>query len=105
LCPEYVAATQQVLAKLLIIINFAVENNVHAAVFVGQRLVTAAQVDNRETTKSETNRTGDEISVVVWAAVTNRVRHALDESRRNASLRMKEKFAADSAHLGFALKE
>jgi hypothetical protein len=104
LCPEYMAAAEQVLAKLLVVVNFAVENNVDAAVLIRQWLVTAAEVNNGEAAKAKANRTVDEISVVVWAAMADCVRHALDESRRNTSPMIKEKFSADSAHLGFASK-
>ncbi len=80
---ENMAVPHQVSAKLVVIVNFAVKDDVNAPVFVGQWLMTTAQVNYGEPTKAEADRTRDEIATVVRATMADRVGHALDESWRN----------------------
>src|ERR1700676_1575793 len=95
---ENVAATKQVLPKLLIIVDFTVENDMNAAVFIGQRLVAAAEVNDGEATETQADRARNRVTVVIVTTMSDGVGHALDESGSDRGRRIENQFSADSAH-------
>jgi hypothetical protein len=59
---------------------------VNAAIFIGERLMSAAKVNDREAAKTEADRARDEVALIVWTTMADGVRHTLDESGRNTRL-------------------
>src|SRR5262249_58720942 len=60
--------------------------------------MSALKVDNRETPKSQTNRTGNVLSFVVGPSMRDSIRHPLDRLSINGSAGHKIVLTADSTH-------
>jgi hypothetical protein len=64
----------------------------------------ALDVDNRQPPETETERTGEEIALVVGTSVHEGLGHRLNHGRRNRLLRLEIILTADAAHEGEAQK-
>ena len=53
---EAMPARFEIGSQLTVVVDFAVEDDPHRFVFVGERLMAGAQVDDRETAKAECGR-------------------------------------------------
>src|SRR5499426_2304088 len=78
ICPKDVTMGLKLCLKLGEVVNFAVENDPNRSISIGHRLMPARKVDNRETPKSQTNRTGHILSFVVGPSMRNSIRHLFD---------------------------
>ncbi len=67
-------------AQFQIVINFAVEDHLHHAIFVGNRLMTAGNVNNTQAAHPQSNPIGDKKTFVVWPTMDNRIGHALQQA-------------------------
>src|SRR3954470_21716832 len=83
---ELVAARDEALAQLAIIVDLAVENDGVAAGLVGDGLLAAAEIDDREAPHAERAAVIEELAVVVGAAMEDGTIHrgerAADRFRR-----------------------
>src|SRR5208283_3514190 len=93
------AFAQEKCAQFLKVIDFSVENDLDRSVLIRDGLMASLKVDNREPAETQTNRTGDVVSLVVWAAMVYRVRHGLQERGRHRRLAAQHQFSADSTHI------
>jgi hypothetical protein len=70
-----VSALPKLRAQLAVVVDLAVQDDVQAAVLVGDRLVAALDVDDRQAPAAETGRTPDVEALVVGTAVRDRRGH------------------------------
>lgn len=96
---EDVATLQEVVAKFLEIVNFAIENDPDSRVLVGERLMATLEIDDGEAAETKTNIAGDIEAGVVGPAVEHGGSHGFDESGRDSGFGIKNKFSADAAHV------
>jgi hypothetical protein len=76
---EDVALRLELFAQLDEVIDLAVEDDLHGAVFVLDRLRSAGQVDDAESAVPQPDPVGHEASVAVGAAVAHGSRHAVEQ--------------------------
>jgi hypothetical protein len=98
---EPVAARLEPGAKLVEVVQLAVEDDLHRPIFVRHRLVRdVIEVDDREPTEAEADPAVgvDEHAVVVRAAVHEPVAHGHDDLGPDAA-RLEGQLAADAAHV------
>src|SRR5262249_53252417 len=88
------------LAQLAIVIDFPVKDDPYASILIGDRLMASIQVNDREPAKAETDRSRRVVTFVVGTTMFNRVRHPLQQRRRDTPARVKIKFSANPAHEG-----
>src|SRR5262249_55318673 len=88
--------------EFLIIVNLAVKNDPNGFVFVGKRLVSATQIDDRKMAETQPDRTFHVIPLVVRAAMNDCVSYLFQEIRRDLCFKVKLEFVADSTHLLFS---
>ena len=72
-----VTRRQQLFAKLLVVVDFAVEHNDFRAIFVGHGLASALKVDNRQATMRQRHEIVHIKRGVVGAAMRNTIAHQL----------------------------
>jgi hypothetical protein len=65
----------QLLPQILIVVNLAVEHDPNGPVFVRKRLVSASQIDDRESAKSKSNLSGHMEALVIGTPMNDRIRH------------------------------
>ena len=65
----------QILTQFLIVVNLSIENNPHRPVFITDRLVPCVEIDNRQSPKAKTDRSGPVVSFIVRSTVPNGIRH------------------------------
>src|SRR5580704_8991284 len=94
-----VAFAQEKGTQLLIVVDFAIENDLDRSVLIRDGLMAPLQVDDRKPAKTETYRTRDVVAVIVWPAMVDGVRHGLDEFGRHCRLIAQHQFSADSTHI------
>lgn len=82
------------------VVDFAVENDPACAVFVGDGLVSACDVDDAESAVAEADGAFDVEAFVVRPAVRDHGGHVVDESLGDGALEVEGKFSADAAHVG-----
>ena len=78
---EVVAPGDQVFPQRLVVVDLAVKNHPQCAVFVGDRLMPGAQVDNAQPSHAEGASFLDMEALVVRTTVPDPVAHAFDEFR------------------------
>ena len=74
--PEAMAASGQLAAQALVVVDLAVAHHVHVAVLVGERLGAARHVDDRQATAAEAGAASDDSPIGVRAAMPQAFRHA-----------------------------
>ena len=95
---EDVSGALEFLAQLREVVDLAIKHDPDRLVLVGHRLMTAREVDNRETTESESQAAGVEVALVVRPPVRDGRCHCAYRGRRDGSLVGKVVLAADAAH-------
>ncbi len=78
--PKHVPATAQILPQLQIVVDFAVEHDLHGAVLVGDRLPAAGDIDDAQAPHAEADRIGHEKALIVGSAVEQRVGHPMHDA-------------------------
>src|SRR5476651_2145066 len=94
-----VAFAQQKCAQFLIVIDFSVEDDLDSAVLVRDGLMASLKIDDRESAKTQSDRSRDVVPVIVRPTMVNSVRHGLHERRRHCLPATKHHFSADSTHI------
>src|SRR5216683_1133347 len=94
-------ASREPAAQLLVVVDFPVEDDHLGAVFVEDRLSTAAQVDDAEASHPETGGPLHVQSLVVWPTMLERVAHATHQRLRHRALPVPVHDACDAAHVGW----
>src|SRR5580700_782579 len=95
---EDMTPPQQIGAEFLIVINLAIEDDPDCSVFIRQRLMSGAEINDGQTAKTQPDRPSDMISLIIGTTVTNRVRHRPEQRNRHGRSTVKHEFSADSAH-------
>ena len=95
--PEPMAAGFQFAPKFAKVIDFAVIDNGGTAVFCGERLVTADQVDNLQTNGTERNVRRPVTPLLIWSAVRDGRRHRMHNGLVRTPGAMRK--ARDTTHL------
>src|SRR5262245_32692910 len=73
------------------VVNFTVERNPHAAVFIAQRLLSRSQIDDAQPPMTKSEALADVATRLVWPAMTLDVRHFLDDRlARRPSVKINE---------------
>src|SRR5260221_11644836 len=93
-----IATALQLGAELPEIVDLAIENDPDFLRTVRHGLMPSSQVDNREASEAESERTGKIIPLVIRSPMGDRPCHPGDGFRANRLLTDKVKLAADSAH-------
>src|SRR4051812_44670786 len=75
---ERVAALLELRAKLLVVIDFAVQDDDDRPVFVEKRLISRFEVDNPQPLNSEADTVVDENAARIGAAMFDRRAHPLE---------------------------
>ena len=73
------AASRQAGAQLLVVVQLAVQHDLRRAVFTGDRLLPAGDVDDAQPPHADADAVGDERPVVVGAPVHDGIRHPPDD--------------------------
>jgi hypothetical protein len=85
-------------AQFFVVVYFAVENNPHRLVFIGDGLVTGAQIDDAQSAHGETHGSFDVIALVVRSAMNDLPIHGLQHVAIGVTPGMKVVSSTDSAH-------
>src|SRR5262245_3410839 len=80
LCIELVTERDQVRREIAVIVDLAVKDHDYRSVFVEDRLFAAAEVDDTETTVSESDIVLDEITVIIRPTMRLNVGHPLNKT-------------------------
>ena len=75
---EAMALAQQLGAQLPIVVDLAVADDPLAAVLVGDRLMAAVEIDDRQATLAEDRARADMDALIVGAAMADRIQGATD---------------------------
>ncbi len=97
---EPVPAARERCADVSVVVELAVLNGPDAPVLVGERLVTALDVDDAQATDAECDAVGGVGAAVVRPAMGHRVRHPVEDPRREHRARLAPQLndSADPAH-------
>ena len=95
---ERMPAGGQLDDEFLIVVDLAVEHDGDSLVLVVERLVAAAEVDDRQAAMPEPDPGFEVEPVVVGTAMRDRVVHRDEEAARDVAARARVEDAADSAH-------
>ena len=95
---EMVAAVQQPLAQLAVIINFAVENQGDVAGFVGERLVAGFKVNNAQPPDGQRDVGQLKFAAAVRPAMEDGGRHRVDALTVRQRLKLQIEDSANSTH-------
>ena len=95
---EPVAAGEQLLAQLAVVVDLPVLDHVDRAVLVGDRLVAARHVDDRQPPRGQAHRARDHRALVVGAAVDQRRVHRLKQRPVDRTGSVQGGEPADPAH-------
>src|SRR5690349_15035922 len=95
---ETMAALQQLLSQLGIIVDFTVEQNPNGAVLVGNWLMSPGNVNYAEAAVPQSDSGGDINPGVVRPAMTQGVVHAADDFTPDHRLAFEFRDSANSAH-------
>ena len=95
---EPMAPADQLVAKFLIVINLTVEYHPYRAVFIGNRLMARAQVDDAEAPHADSARAVGVNTFIIRSAMADQVGH--HSNVINARLTVLKEEASDPAHIG-----
>src|SRR5512146_2242813 len=96
--PKHMAARLQFAPQLFKIVDFAVEHHPYGFCLIRHGLVSAAEIDDRETPEAEAERTGQEKAFVVRPSMDQRSGHSLGIVKPDRSMILKIILAANPAH-------
>ena len=98
---EVITASNELLAKLLIVIDLAVEGDDDAAILVFHRLAAALKVDDGQTTETHGDVIVHEVALVVGTAMNDAVGHVLDNGLIGWRVVIYSGKADESAHMPY----
>jgi len=97
-CLEPVTARDEVRANLREVVNLAVEDRPHRAVFVRQWLIAGREIDDAQTPVSETDPGAHVMSGGIGAAVRHHVGHRFEHVAIDGAQRVVVESSGDTAH-------
>src|SRR5947209_18188109 len=97
-CSKVVAMYLQFLLKLIIVVNFSIEDDEDALIFVKNGLMPACYVDNGETAHAERDSIAYPNSLIVWSTVPNNLAHASNKPFCVISVALYVNKSCDSTH-------
>ena len=92
-----VALADEPLPQLLVIIDFAIKNHPHGAVFVRERLVAGREIDDAEAPHADAAASLDADALIVRTAVPDGLAHRFDDLCLGVPLAQEK--ARNSAHI------
>src|SRR5213594_3486271 len=96
--PKAMPAGDQVAPQVMVIVDLPIEDDLNGAILVGDRLLPAGDVDDRQPAHAERHLGGDEVAAVVRAAVDNRVAHRAHGAAGLLVPELPSREAGDAAH-------
>ncbi len=84
--------------RFAVVVDLAVEDDPHRAVLVGDGLVPAVQVDDRQPAVAQDRLAAGVQPLIVRTAMADRIGHLLDQARLDRTSRIEGDDAADAAH-------
>src|SRR5260370_2060891 len=84
--------------QFTIVIDFPIQDDEYALIFVKNRLMTASQVDDRETAHAQGHAVINPHSLAIWPTVANDLAHAVDELLRIFATALSINKSGYSAH-------
>jgi len=97
-CAERMAALLEIGAQFLEIINLAVKDDPDRFFGIRHRLVASRQINDGKPPEAESERSGDQIALIVRSAMPNRFGHLPDRIRFHRFAPSEVKLAANAAH-------
>src|SRR5437762_340849 len=88
----------QVRPQLLVVVNLAVENHLDRTIFIADRLVAAAQIDDRESAMDQSKPRLDPGTFRVGTAMSDTVAHGPEDGLISRTKPVGIKDASDPAH-------
>ena len=85
-------------AQGLVIVDFAVEDDLNGTVLVAERLAAAAEVDDRQTAMDQSQARIGPIADAVGTAVGDGIAHGLEHRGIDGPIRIRIQHASDAAH-------
>src|SRR6266487_7131110 len=79
ICTEVMPAFLEFFLKLTIVIDFAIEDDQDALIFVEDGLLAASHVNDRKTAHTECNSISSPDSLTIWAAMADDLAHVIYE--------------------------
>jgi hypothetical protein len=95
---EDVATVPKSALKIAIVVDLSVEDDVESPILVGDGLMAAVEIDDRQPANAETDRSVDVIADVVRSAVDDRRTHSPNGLGIDWTLSLGVDDAADSTH-------
>jgi hypothetical protein len=95
---ENVTASFEAATQFLIVINFAVEDNVDGFVFVGQWLSAAFEIDDRQTAMDKTDAASSKSAFTVRSAMRNSIPHLRQQFCADRSIGIRVKDTGNATH-------
>ena len=92
-----VPGANQIAAKLLIVIDFAVEHDPYRTVFIRNRLMTGVEIDNAQAPHADRAIAIYVIAFVIRTAMPDRIAHRPDAGQVRRF--MPQKLSGDPAHI------
>ena len=75
-----VSARNQFRSEINVVVNLPVKNNLHLAIFIGDRLVTTRNINDAEAPNCQPDAVAHKESTLVGAAMPNSIRHVLQSA-------------------------
>src|SRR5438105_187915 len=95
---EVMSAADQAFPQLAVIVDLAIKNDPDRLVLVGDGLMAAFDVDDRESTTSKGYRTINVKAFIVRSTMSDRVAHALEKVFRDRANGSEEEFPRNATH-------
>src|SRR5215831_8550012 len=95
--PEAMAERRELVPQSAVVVDLSVEDDVDAAVLVGDRLITGLEIDHAQPGDAERNPPLDVIAEGVGTAVPQRADHALDD-RAVGAITGRQQESGDPTH-------
>src|SRR5207249_11982192 len=104
ICAKDVTAAGETVAELEVIVDLSVEHDLHAAVLAGDWLPAAGHVDDAQAPHPETDGIADEETLIIGAAVDERVGHPLRDRPDLGRRPLRRDESSYAAHSCFLIK-
>ena len=85
-------------AQLFEVVDLAIENDPDGFLLIRHRLMTAGQIDDGKPSKTQADRAGDEVALIVGATMGDRSRHPPDRLGLHRFVSREIKLAGYAAH-------
>ena len=95
---ELVAASDEIASEIGVVVDLAIENDNDRSVFIKDRLLSAAEVDDAQPSMAEADVVLDKITVIIRTAMRLSRCHALDEAALDGFSRVEVDDPANPAH-------